>query len=74
MVLLRALEAGDVQLTASAAATNALVAQATAEAATSTVDDEYIEVVQTIIPMCGPLGFMPVVLLVSLIGMKRRWR
>jgi uncharacterized repeat protein (TIGR01451 family) len=40
--------------------------------ASSNVDDVYWEVVNTFVPMCGAVGIAPLLILMGLVGMKRR--
>jgi uncharacterized repeat protein (TIGR01451 family) len=72
-VVLRAVKSGPVQLTASASSAQTPDAKLAEAPATAQVQDDYIEITRTPLPLCGPLGLMPLALMLCLVGW-RRWR
>jgi hypothetical protein len=68
------LVAGAIEVNAAATSDEVMTPVSAPATAQTSVDDEYIEVVRNVYPLCGPLGFMPFLGVFGLIAFKSRHR
>jgi uncharacterized repeat protein (TIGR01451 family) len=69
-LVLRALVAGTVEISAAATSNETPTPVGASVTAQANVEDEYISVTTSYTPLCGPLGMMPLVFMFGLLGMK----
>ncbi len=71
-LVIRALVAGAIEVNAAATSDEVTTPVSATVTAQTSVDDEYFEIVRNVYPLCGPLGFMPLVGMFGLIAFKYR--